>query len=112
MVAVSQEVIEAGAALIKARRRASKMQDALNDAFDKIDAAFETLPGNPRRMQIGEALNHLIKAGLAHSEIMMAHNSLRKLLGEVGMEEPTDAQINEILDPGSVVIAGGGGGGR
>lgn len=107
-----QEVIEMGAALVKARRKAAMTGAAVAAAIDKLDGAFQALPTGLRRMELGEALVHLHAANQAEGHLMMAHNSLRKLLAAVEVEEPTDAQINEILNPGGVSTQGGGGGGR
>lgn len=111
--ACPQKVIECGARLLQARRKAYEAAQAIMEAYDCIDAAFDALPSSLRRMQLGKMKGLLIEASRCPHLVEMAHDEGRKLLGEVGVAEPTDAQLQAARKgDGGPIILGGGGGGR
>jgi hypothetical protein len=111
--ACPKQVIACGATLLAARRKASEATGLVMEAFNLIDEAAATLPPGLRMMQLGEPKALLIDAMKTEHLIAMAHDLLRKLLGEVGVEEPTNAQLaNAKKSDGGPIILGGGGGGR
>ncbi len=92
------EVIETGKALIKARKSAALMSEHVDEAIGKLHAAIAVMTKDhgARAMQAGEALTKLRKAQTALGLIMEAHNSLRCVLTECDVEQPTDAQVLSI----------------
>lgn len=92
------EVIETGKSLIKARKAAALMSEQIDDALGKLHGAIEVMTKNhgARAMQAGEAFTKLRKAQSALGLIMEAHNSLRCVLTECDVEQPTDNQVLSI----------------
>jgi hypothetical protein len=91
------EVIECGKALILARKRANSMSGDIDEALAKLEGAIEAMkPHGAKRMQAGEAIVLLRKAQAAQGFIMQAHNSLRHVLNECDVAEPTDVQVASI----------------
>lgn len=111
--ACPKTVILCGASLLAARRKAHEAAELTMEAYNLIEDAFGSLPSGLRTMQLGEAKALLIEAMKMDHLIAMAHDSLRKLLGEAGVAEPTDAQLAAARKgDGGPIILGGGGGGR
>lgn len=92
------EVIEAGRALVKARKAADHMSDLIDDAFPKIETAVVHMhkEHGAKRMQAGATLARLRQAQMAVGLLMEAHDLLRHVLKECDVEEPTDAEIASI----------------
>lgn len=101
--------------MLLTRRKAQEAADAAMEAFNCIDAAFNSLPSGLRRMQLGEMKVLLIEVMKMPHVAAMAHDVGRKLLGQANVEEPTDSQLMQARkgDGGPPILpAGGGGGGR
>ncbi len=92
------EVIETGKALIKARKSAALMSEQIDEAISKLHGAIEVMTKDhgALAMQAGSALTKLRQAQAALGLIMEAHNSLRCVLTECDVEQPTDAQVLSI----------------
>ena len=94
---VPTEVIECGKALIKARKSASNMSADIDAAIAALHPAIDaTVKLGAKGMQAGVALEKLRKAQSALGLVMQAHNSLRQVLVELDIEQPTDAQVLSI----------------
>lgn len=92
------EVIEAGRALVKARKRAEEMSDAIDAAFPKIEDAVVHMnkAHGAKRMQAGGTIARLRQAQAALGLVMEAHDLLRHVLKECDVAEPTDDEIASI----------------
>jgi len=90
-----QEVVRAGAALVRLRRMAKQLEDAIDQEMPAIQAAIVHVCDchGAKYVQAGEAKVSLRLAQTAPGYIMQAHNALRLVLGECGINEPSDKQI-------------------
>lgn len=98
MTECPSEVIEAGRALIGARKQAKEMSDAIDKALAVLDGAVAVMTEKhgAKVMQSGTAYSKLRKAQQAYGLIMEAHDSLRAVLIECNVDQPTDGQIASI----------------
>lgn len=92
------EVIEAGKALVAARKCADNLSDYIDEAIAKLGPAVDHMvkEGGAKRMEAGSAHSKLRQAQMAFGLICEAHNDLRQVLGSYDYAEPTDAQIASI----------------
>jgi hypothetical protein len=92
-----QEVIDTGKDLIRARRLATNMSEAIDDALANLTKAVEAMkPHGAKAMQAGRAIANLRQAQAAVGLVMDAHDSLRHVLKACDVDEPTDAQVLSI----------------
>lgn len=98
MVDCPDEVIAAGRALIVARKTAWQLSMEIDSALAMLYDAVNvvTAKHGAKVMQAGEAYTKLRKAQTAYGLVMEAHDSLRAVLIECGIDQPTDAQIASI----------------
>ena len=99
-------VKQAGADLVKLRKAAKRFADMAACTEKSILVAGEEMKDlhGMRLMELGVALKELGAMQALPGSVMVAHDSLRRMLGDCGVEEPTDDDI--------IVFGGGGGGGR
>lgn len=92
------EVVEAGRALIDARKTAHTLSEAIDEAIAKLGPAVAVMvkAHGAKVMQSGTAYAKLRKAQAAYGLVMEAHDSLRAVLIECGVDQPTDEQIASI----------------
>lgn len=92
-----EAVIEAGRALLIARRTAMHLSMQVDDAVKLMTAAVPVMVEHGAKvMQMGDALARLRHAQSAFGEIMAAHESLRLVLVACDVAEPTDEQVASI----------------
>lgn len=93
-----QEVIDTGRALIQARKLAEAMSGKIDEAIPLLEKAVAVMvnDGGAKAMQAGAAFVRLRQAQTAFGLIMEAHESLRRVLEECDVEQPTDAQVASI----------------
>ncbi len=91
-------VIKTGKALIRARKTAGNLSVEIDEAIAALHEAVEDMVKNhgAKAMQAGHALASLRQAQAALGLVMDAHNSLRCVLTECDVEQPTDAQVLSI----------------
>lgn len=91
-------VVTTGKALILARKSAEHMSDLINDALAALETAIDDMVKGhgAKAMQAGECIQLLREAQRSHGLVMQAHNSLRKVLIDCDVEQPTDAQVLSI----------------
>jgi hypothetical protein len=92
------EVVAVGRSLIKARKSASIMSEQIDAAIVDLHTAIDVMTSKhgAKAMQAGIALSKLRQAQAALGDIMQAHDSLRHVLVELDIEQPTDAQVASI----------------
>jgi len=92
------EVIEAGRALVTARKTADNLSELIDEAIARLGPAVDVMvkEGGAKRMEAGSAHSKLRQAQMAFGLICEAHNDLRQVLGTYDYSEPTDAQIASI----------------
>ncbi len=92
------EVIEAGRALVNARRVSESLSDLIDLAIMKLGPAVDVMvkEGGAKRMEAGSAYAKLRQAQMAFGLICDAHNDLRQVLGTYDYSEPTNEQIASI----------------
>lgn len=90
-----QEVINAGALLLVARRDAASLNTVIDEAIATLEkSAIPVMVGHgAKEMQAGVALNALQDARKSRNYVCIAHDSLRPVLAECGYAEPTDEQL-------------------
>lgn len=93
------EVVRAGARLVALRRLAKRLEDAIDEALPDIQEGINCVVDKhgAAYVQAGEAKTLLRTAQTAAGLIMQAHNSLRLVLVERGIAEPTGDQIITLL---------------
>ncbi len=93
-----KEVIETGRNLIKARKSASLMSEHIDEAIKALHPAIDVMvkQHGAKHMQAGTGLAKLRKAQAVLGLIMEAHDSLRCVLAECDVEQPTDEQVLSI----------------
>jgi hypothetical protein len=98
MVDCPDEVIAAGRALTVARKTAWNLTQDIDAALAALYDATNvvTTKHGAKVMQAGTAHVKLRQAQAAYGLIMEAHDSLRAVLIECGIDQPTDAQILSI----------------
>lgn len=96
--ACPQEVIDAGRALVGARKSADNLSELIDEAIAKLGPAVDVMVknGGAKRMEAGSALAKLRQAQMAYGLICDAHNDLRQVLGTYDYSEPTNEQIASI----------------
>jgi hypothetical protein len=73
------------------------MSEAIDDALANLTKAVEAMkPHGAKAMQAGKAIAKLRQAQAAVGLVMEGHDSLRRVLKECDVEEPTDAQVLSI----------------
>ncbi len=95
---VPDSVVATGKALILARKSAEHTSDLINDALAALESAVDDMVKDhgAKAMEAGECIQLLREAQRCHGLVMQAHNSLRKVLAERDVEQPTDAQVLSI----------------
>jgi len=91
-----KDVVATGRSLIKARKFAKKASQKIDEAIAELESATDTMRAEhgAKAMQSGEAIALLRDAQRSYGLIMQAHNSLRGVLVECDVEQPTDDQVN------------------
>ena len=88
-------VIEAGRSLVNARKSAAKLEAELFDALEKVRIATKQVcdEHGALYMESGEAEKLLLECAAGLQNLKMAHNSLRKVLCECEISQPTNEQL-------------------
>jgi hypothetical protein len=107
-----KEVQFAGAQLVKLARMMADVEAQRRITEDAVKATYPVVePFGAKWAMYGTALKNLGMLAAGEGLVREAHNSLRLALGSIDIEEPTNAQINDILGP-EIAPRGGGGGGK
>ncbi len=95
---VPPEVVEAGRALIVARKAAYALSEAIDAACAALGPAVDVMTKDhgAKHMEAGQAYANLRIAQSAYGLVMEAHESLRQVLGKHDVESPTDDQVASI----------------
>lgn len=90
-----KEVIAAGAALVHIRLRAQSLAEEIDTALPVIRAGIAKVVTDhgAKNMQAGKAIRKLRELQGGEGLAGEAHDSLRRVLAEYGIDEPTDAEI-------------------
>lgn len=105
-------VIDAGTALVRARRTAWQLESDIAAALEAVEAATqEMVRAGAKEMQAGAARARLYQAAMAYGLIGEAHDSLRAVIGQLGYSEPENDKILARLAKPTIQPKGGGGGG-
>lgn len=93
------EVIAAGAALVHIRLRAAALADEIDTALPTIRKGIAAVVDGhgAKNMQAGTAIRKLRELQGGEGLAGEAHDSLRKVLAEVDIAEPTDAEIKAFI---------------
>lgn len=93
-----KEVVVAGRGLIKARKVAKKLSQKIDEAIAELEDAVNVMVSNngAKIMQSGAAIAKLRDAQRSYGLVMEAHDSLRCVLCEQDVEQPTDEQVASI----------------
>jgi len=93
-----KSVVDAGRGLMKIRKLANKLSDAIDDEMPTIHSAIDEVVSLHRAKisQAGETLSLLREIQSSEGKAMQAHNLLRLVLNECDIEEPTNDQVASI----------------
>lgn len=90
-----KSVIEAGRAMVNARKSAAKLEAEIFDALEKTRVATSHVcdEHGALHMQSGEAEKLLLECAAGLQNLKIAHDSLRKVLCECNIAQPTNEQL-------------------
>ena len=87
-------VMDVGGAIVRLRHALEKLAPMYDELDRALVASEQTMKGHGwRKSMYGEARVEFLKARAAEYHVMAGHNSLRKGLAEINMEEPTDNDL-------------------
>ena len=93
------EVIAAGSALVHIRLRAAALAQEIDEALPVIRKGIAAVVDGhgAKNMQAGTAIRKLRELQAGEGLAGEAHDSLRKVLSEFDIAEPTDAEIKGFI---------------
>lgn len=89
-----ESVILGGAALVNLRHKLEDLDGLFLDAINAVEATQKDLKAaGLKRMSYGVALANLKQAWGASGLVMAAHEHMARGLTDIGMKQPSDAQL-------------------